>query len=104
MPRETETQKCHRKLRHADYLSAMLHARSLGADGIVIYPCTICGGLHLGHNRLRYSSHCAREGQAKIASLLKRIALHTRIAREHELIAQRLQCQLETIFITYGVE
>jgi hypothetical protein len=41
---------CLRKLRHLDYLSALQHATRLNDDGsLVIYPCPVCGGLHVGH-------------------------------------------------------
>jgi hypothetical protein len=35
--KETEEQKCRRKLRHADFLSALMQARSLAEDHIEIY-------------------------------------------------------------------
>lgn len=41
---------CRRKLRHEDFLSALQHASQLGSDGIHIYPCLICSGLHVGHD------------------------------------------------------
>jgi hypothetical protein len=40
---------CHRKLRHVDFLSALLHARRLEDQHLNIYPCPICFGLHVGH-------------------------------------------------------
>jgi hypothetical protein len=40
---------CRRKLRHLDYLTALLHARRLEEQDLNIYPCSICGGLHVGH-------------------------------------------------------
>lgn len=103
MSPETKTHQCHRKLRHADYFSAMLHARRLAEDGIVIYPCDVCGGLHLGHNRRRFEVHCERVGRAKVASLRRKIAKHILIARKHERIAQELECQLERVIILYDV-
>lgn len=42
---------CHRKLRHVDFLSAMLHARRLEDPYMSIYPCPICLGLHVGHRQ-----------------------------------------------------
>ena len=43
---------CLRKCRHSDYLSALQHAARLGDDGdLVIYPCALCAGLHVGHAR-----------------------------------------------------
>jgi hypothetical protein len=40
---------CRRKLRHVDFLSALLHARRLEDQHLNIYPCPICLGLHVGH-------------------------------------------------------
>ena len=40
---------CQRKLCHPDYLSALMHARRLNDDQLIIYPCQICHHLHLGH-------------------------------------------------------
>ena len=44
-----DLRNCQRKMRHLDYLSALKHACRLG-DDINIYPCHLCGGLHVGHN------------------------------------------------------
>ena len=48
--------ECGRKLRHPNYLSAMCHAIELSEkesredqERLVIYPCSSCGFLHLGH-------------------------------------------------------
>jgi hypothetical protein len=46
---------CRRKLSHSDYLSALLHARGLpghlSKPVLNIYPCNVCGGLHVGRSR-----------------------------------------------------
>ena len=49
MSRSRDRWNCRRKLCHLDYLSALMHARRLNHDGLVIYPCRICHHLHLGH-------------------------------------------------------
>ena len=43
---------CRRKLCHPHYLSALLHARKLSDDNLVIYPCRF-GHLHIGHMKQR---------------------------------------------------
>ena len=44
--------ECGRKLRHIDYLSAMRHAINVpDNETVVIYPCSYCDGLHVGHQR-----------------------------------------------------
>jgi len=40
---------CRRKLCHPHYLSALMHARRLNDDELIIYPCRICHHLHIGH-------------------------------------------------------
>lgn len=52
-PRENRKAEfnCRRKLRHEDFWSALLHIRHLGREGVTIYPCGVCGGLHVGHDR-----------------------------------------------------
>ena len=40
---------CRRKLCHPHYLSALLHARRLQDDTLIIYPCRFCHNLHIGH-------------------------------------------------------
>lgn len=42
---------CRRKLRHGDFWSALMHLRRLEGEGVVIYPCRICDGLHIGHDQ-----------------------------------------------------
>jgi hypothetical protein len=98
--KEAEEQKC--KLRHIDYLSALLHARSLGVDRIDIYPCDFCAGLHLGHIKIRYAAHCEREGNAKITSLLRRIHKHELLIAERMKIVHRLRSLLEEVMIYFG--
>jgi hypothetical protein len=52
--RSTRWAECGRKLRHFDYLSAMLHAVNVpDNESVVIYPCSYCDSLHVGHQRWR---------------------------------------------------
>jgi hypothetical protein len=45
----TDRWNCRRKLCHPHYLSALLHARRLQDDTLLIYPCRFCHNLHIGH-------------------------------------------------------
>jgi len=40
--------QCRRKLRHANYWTAVQHALHLGRD-VRTYPCPVCEGIHCGH-------------------------------------------------------
>ena len=100
----TDAEKCKRKLRHTDYWSALLHARALGVEHMVIYPCPVCDGLHLGHTKLRYAAHCAREGELMVTGLLRRIQTHERVILEHTAIAQRLKRKLDEIINSYNLD
>lgn len=53
--RSTRWAECGRKLRHLDYLSAMRHAINApdNDETVVIYSCSYCDGLHVGHQRWR---------------------------------------------------
>ena len=59
---------CRRKLCHPDYLSALMHARRLNDDELIIYPCPICHHLHIGHMKQ------STPQQKKKARLERRIA------------------------------
>jgi hypothetical protein len=50
VPTASEKWNCRRKLRHPDYLSALRHAGNLGEPDLRIYPCSVCLGLHIGHD------------------------------------------------------
>jgi hypothetical protein len=45
-----ERERCLRKYRHADYLSAIHHARGIDDGGLAIYGCPYCEGAHVGHS------------------------------------------------------
>ena len=45
-----ELSNCRRKLRHTNFLTALLHARLLQDEDLRIYPCPLCQGLHVGHD------------------------------------------------------
>ena len=52
--RSTRWAECGRKLCHFDYLSALQHAANLADnETVVIYPCSYCEALHVGHQRWR---------------------------------------------------
>jgi hypothetical protein len=54
-PNRKDLWNCRRKLSHCDYLSALFHARRLPdrPDKLMvnIYPCAVCGGLHVGRSK-----------------------------------------------------
>lgn len=60
--RKRRERSCTYKLRHPNVLSALLHAADLNDDGLVIYECEFCDGLHVGHALKRYLGtqlHCS---------------------------------------------
>ena len=71
MGRKKYERQCQRKFRHENYLTALHHAMQLAKNDIVIYPCGICDGLHLGHGFARCAVHCNRERDRLIAPLNK---------------------------------
>jgi hypothetical protein len=75
---------CRRKLCHPDYLSALIHARKLNDDELIIYPCRICHHLHIGH--MKQSTP-----QQK-----KKARLERRIAEGGQQLAT-LQCNLQKL-------
>jgi hypothetical protein len=46
-----DVRNCKRKLRHLNLLSALQHAARLGDPDLHVYPCPVCSGLHVGHDR-----------------------------------------------------
>jgi hypothetical protein len=101
--RKKDEAQCRRKLRHIDYWSALLQARSLAEEGIAIYPCNICGGLHLGHDRNRFSVHCKQEGKITAQSLVRKIKRQNRIIEDHKRIIRELERRLDTVMTTYSI-
>jgi len=50
---QQEYMKCGRKVRHPDLLAGILHIRGLircnkDVPGLVVFPCSVCDGLHVG--------------------------------------------------------
>lgn len=62
---------CKRKLRHVEYLSALLHASRLGDPDLDVYPCPVCAGLHVGHDPDRLKRRTLAK---ELASIERRIA------------------------------
>lgn len=76
---------CRRKLRHGNFLSALLHARRLQDEDIHIYPCPLCDGLHVGHA----PSTIVRR-QRRITKELERVQRKLQdINRDQELLLKR---------------
>ena len=82
---------CRRKIRHLHYLTALLHARLLPHDNLVIYPCPFCHYLHLGR-----SSKRTIEQQAIALWETKKARLERRIACVQQQLAQ-LQHNLQEL-------
>jgi hypothetical protein len=61
---------CKRKLRHVEYLSALLHASRLGDPDLHVYPCPVCAGLHVGHDPDRIKRRTLAK---ELASIERRI-------------------------------
>jgi hypothetical protein len=84
---------CRRKLRHTNFLTALMHADRLGDDDLRIYPCSMCQGLYVGHDLERR----ARERRRIIRKLRSLECLLQELEREHvrllarksELVAER---------------
>jgi len=88
-----ELSNCRRKLRHTNVLSALLHASQLQDDDLHIYPCSLCQGLHVGHDP-EWKARRYRQITAELRSLRHRLQelQHERVrlmARESDLIAER---------------
>jgi hypothetical protein len=88
-----ELSNCRRKLRHTNFLSALLHASQLQDDDLHIYPCPLCQGLHVGHDPERRARRC-RQITAELRSLRRRLQELERqrvrlMARETDLVAER---------------
>lgn len=74
---------CERKLRHPNYLSAYHHALGLGEEGLDCYPCSFCGGIHVGHRKgVKRINKQIKSLQNQIAKLdQQRVGLEQRRAR-----------------------
>jgi hypothetical protein len=75
---------CRRKLCHPHYLSALIHARKLNDDELIIYPCPICHHLHIGHPMKQRTPQ------------QKKLRLERRIAEVSRQLAQ-LRCNLQKL-------
>lgn len=72
-PTASEKWNCRRKLKHADYLSALRHADHLADPDLRIYPCSVCLGLHVGHDpvatRLKGVGRDLADVESRLAAL-----------------------------------
>jgi hypothetical protein len=101
MGRKKYERQCQRKFRHEDYLSALHHAIQLSKNDIVIYPCGICNGLHLGHGLSGHAAHCERERDRLILPLNKELIIVREIVRQQESTIKRLEKKIEMLEIEY---
>lgn len=88
-----ELSNCRRKLRHTNFLTALMHADRLGDDDLLIYPCPLCQGLHVGHDpepRARERRRIIRELRSleRLLQGLERERVRL-LARQSELVAER---------------
>jgi hypothetical protein len=88
-----ELSNCRRKLRHTNFLTALMHADRLGDDDLHIYPCPLCQGLHVGHDPERRARehrriiHELRSLERRLQELEReRVRL---LARQSKLVAER---------------
>jgi uncharacterized small protein (DUF1192 family) len=65
---------CQHKLRHLDSLAAMKHARELASGDLLIYPCPVCDGLHVGHEIGKGPAKKAKQIRSRLVEIEKRIA------------------------------
>src|SRR5664279_2046777 len=101
MGREKYQRQCQRKFKHENYLTALHHAIQLSKNHIVIYPCGISDGLHLGHGFARHAAHCNRERDRLIAPLNKELAIVRQMIRQQESTIKQLEERIETLQIEY---
>jgi hypothetical protein len=101
MGREKYERQCKRKSRHEKYLSALHHAMQLSKNEIVIYPCGICDGLHVGHGFACHAAHCNRERDRLIAPLNNELNAVREMVRQQEATIKRLEKEVETLEIEY---
>jgi hypothetical protein len=65
-PSDHERAICLRKYRHANYLTALHHARLIDDGGLAIYGCQYCEGAHVGHSQNPSLSTRLRRNAAKL--------------------------------------
>jgi hypothetical protein len=87
-----EVWNCRRKLRHTNFLTALMHARLLQDDDLRIYPCSVCQGLHVGHDPERRARE-RRQIILELRSLERRLQELERervrlLARHSQLVAE----------------
>jgi hypothetical protein len=101
MGRKKHERQCKRKFRHENYLTALHHAMQLSKNDIVIYPCGICNGLHLGHGFTRYAAHCERERDRLIKPLQRELSRVREIVGTQEDTVRRLEEDIERLLTEY---
>jgi hypothetical protein len=85
---------CKRKLRHVDYLSALLHASRLGDPDLHVYPCAVCAGLHVGHDPDRIKRRTLAKELASLERRITDLKLEDSQLQQQKTILLQLQCAL----------
>jgi hypothetical protein len=82
-PKKRDVWNCRRKLRHVDHLSALLHLVRLGDPDMHAYRCSVCFGIHVGHDPDRVSLRTLSD---EVTSIEARLAALT---VEHSQLQER---------------
>ena len=97
-PRSSPTKKdvwnCRRKLRHVDYLSALLHLIRLGNPDMHAYSCSVCFGIHVGHDPDRVKLRALSDELASITTRLAALAVERSQLQERRSTLLNLRTRL----------
>lgn len=105
-PTASQRWNCRRKLKHINYLSALHHARHLGDPDLLIYPCPICLGLHVGHDPIATRLKAVRLNLAAIESRLAELEVERRELdrRRAALLEQRQRLREKRTVVEASIE
>ncbi len=84
LPKPKDMWNCRRKIRHSDYLSAMKHASRFAKENLDIYPCIVCGGMHVGHDPSSDKVQERKKARRELNLIAKRLEVLNREKRQLE--------------------